>query len=603
MERLSFLLPFVWNAASDEIQILPGRMIRSLAWAKDYKLISLGGSKIFILLVVPLLSIVLLSVTPLIEPDEARYSNIPSLMNRTGDYVTPRLDHLVYLEKPPLSYWATALSFKIFGESEFSSRLFAALCAWGCLLLVYKMGTFFQDERTGLYSAAVLSTSLCFFFFGRMNLLDTPLTLFVCLATWAGYRFYVGSGHRKGWLYLLYFASGLAFLTKGLIGVIFPFVIILAWLSFCRRWRDILRLLSPVGIIIFLAISCPWVILAQKANKDFLWFFFIREHFLRYTSTLHGRQGIFLYYIPVILFGTLPWSAFLWQFIREGIRNRLFLFKKGDNCFLAIWISFIFLFFSLSSSKLIPYILPIFLPIAVFIGRLFTYVEDRNLHQPEGNAKKFLHPLPALLLFLFFVLPLLIPPFLENRQLGKALMIMHIDHWWGWILVPILFQFMAIFLPNRVERRWRRGGFLTFYTLSALYWAALVFPFSQFLTPYKSAYPVAQAIKNFLPADQELFQFRTSLYGIDFYNKVRTHRVDASGELRFGIDKLSPDERSHYFLSSDQFFRLCKENRTIYCITQRQENIAELKKKVYKVELIWGNGRFYLLRLQNHDAS
>jgi len=160
---------------------------------------------------------------PLMEPDEARYSDIASLMNRTGDYVTPRLNYVVYLEKPPLCYWVTALLFKIFRENEFSSRLFVALCAWGCILLVYRIGVFFHDEKTGLYSAGVLSTFIFHSILGKINILDMPLTFFVCLATWAGYRYFVEDCRRKGWLYLLYVSSALAFLTRNYGIVSFPF--------------------------------------------------------------------------------------------------------------------------------------------------------------------------------------------------------------------------------------------------------------------------------------------------------------------------------------------------------------------------------------------
>ncbi len=234
---------------------------------------------------------------PLIEPDEARYSDIPSLMNRTGDYITPHLNHVVYLEKPPLCYWATALLFKLFGENEFSSRLFAALCAWGCILLVYRMGKFFFDEKTGLFSAGVLSTFLFHAILGRVNTLDMPLTFFICLATWAGYRYFAGDGRRKGWLYLLYVGSALAFLTKGLIGIVFPFIITILWLSISKRWRDILRLFSPVGIILFLLISCPWIILVQKANKDFLWFFFRTGAFFKiYHIPARTKSQLFVLY-------------------------------------------------------------------------------------------------------------------------------------------------------------------------------------------------------------------------------------------------------------------------------------------------------------------
>jgi len=178
--------------------------------------------KLLFLFIVPVfLYVMLLPVMPLMEPDEARYSDIPSLMNSTGDYVTPHLNHVVYLEKPPLCYWATALSFKIFGENDFSSRLFVGLCAWGCIILVYFMGIFFASEKTGLYSAGVLSTFLFHFALGRLNILDIPLAFFVCLAVWSGYRYVEKGGSRKTWIYLFYFSSALAFLTKGLIGIVF----------------------------------------------------------------------------------------------------------------------------------------------------------------------------------------------------------------------------------------------------------------------------------------------------------------------------------------------------------------------------------------------
>ena len=358
---------------------------------------------------------------PLIEPDEARYSDIPSLMNRTGDYITPRLNHLVYLEKPPLCYWATALLFKIFGENEFSSRLFAALCAWGCIFLVYRMGTFFHDEKTGLYSAGVLSTFLYSSILGRINILDVPLTFFVSLATWAGYRYFAGDCERKGWVYLLYISSALGFLTKGLIGIVFPFAIMILWLFISGRWRDVPRLFSPVGIILFLVISCPWVILVQKANKDFLWFFFIREHLLRYTTTFHSRTQTILFYVPVVLLGTLPWSAFLWKALKEGSTRRTPLFETSEKHFLLIWIFFIFIFFSVSSSKLIPYIAPIFLPIAIIFGHLFRLYEERNIRFEKGGARRLLYDLPIILQSLILIGALICTRFRKIFETGERL--------------------------------------------------------------------------------------------------------------------------------------------------------------------------------------
>jgi len=110
--------------------------------------------------------------------------------------------------------------------------------------------------------------------------------------------------------YLFYFFCALGFLTKGMIGIVFPFGILTIWLIGIGRWRAILKLLSPVGIIIFLIVVCPWLILAQKENTDFLWFFFVREHFLRFTTPMHGKTEPFYFYWPILIGGLTPWLFF-----------------------------------------------------------------------------------------------------------------------------------------------------------------------------------------------------------------------------------------------------------------------------------------------------
>jgi hypothetical protein len=101
-----------------------------------------------------------------------------------------------------------------------------------------------------------------------------------------------------------------------------------------------------------------------------------------------------------------------------------------------------------------------------------------------------------------------------------------------------------------------------------------------------------------LPPNQELYQFRTSLYGIDFYNQIRTPLVDRVGELKYGVGQLPPDERFRYFLSHEEFIKRCKENGGLYCVTRYKEDVEELKKRVSVLEVLWDNGVFYLLRLK-----
>ena len=553
--------------------------------------------KILFLLILPFfLYVVMISFMPLLEPDESRYSDIPSLMNQTGDYVTPRLHHVIYLEKPPLAYWATALIFKLFGESDFSSRLFVAICAWGCILLTYWMGRRLADKKTGLYASGVLSTFLFHFLIGKINILDMPMALFVCLAVWMGYIYLSDSPGRKRWIYLVYLTSALAVLTKGLIGVVFPFVILGIWLILEKRWRDILKLVSPVGILIFFAITLPWIILAQMANSDFLWFFFVQEHFLRYTTKMHGRDNIFLYYIPVVLIGTLPWLAYLWGAMRQGQVRWRGLFRRSEYRFLLVWIIFVLTFFSISSSKLIPYIGPVFLPLAVIFARIFSMAEKHFSH--EQPAVKWVHQIPVVLQSLLFIVALLAPPFLKSLKLGQDLVIMISSNWWFLISLPVAALVLMTFLPGLLQRKRSDYWFISICLLGALFFSSLIFPARDFLTPYKSAYLVAQAAKKLIPSDQKLYQFRIALYGIDFYNKIRTPIVDDFGELGFGISKLPETERKQYFLSSPQFYDLCRRKKEVFCVTQYRERLQELKKEIPNLEILWDNNAFFLIRVR-----
>jgi 4-amino-4-deoxy-L-arabinose transferase-like glycosyltransferase len=547
--------------------------------------------KIVVLFLLPLLLyLVPLPFTPLMEPDEGRYSAISSAMNATGDYVTPRLKAAVYFEKPPLSYWATAIFFRILGENEFSSRLFAVLCAWGCILLVYRMGLFFHDVRTGLYAAAVLTTFLYHVAIGRINILDMPLAFFVCMAIWCGFRCFAEAEQKKGWLYLLYLFSALAFLAKGLIGIVFPFGVVVMWLLISGRWREIFALFSPVGVLIFSALSLPWLILVQQQNPDFFRFFFIQEHLLRYATRMHDRYQPFYFFIPILLAGTLPWCAFLPEAMR-GLGKGEKLFGSAEKRFLLTWFGLIFLFFSISSSKLIPYIAPVFLPVALGFGHLFRRYQERPGEGGAGVLPPLSYRWSGILQSVLFMAVLVAPLFLREHRVSW-------DSWWPWVVFPLFIQLLILFLPDRMRRRKGRAWFATIYLLFALFVVTLTLPVAHYLAPYKSAYPLAQAIRKHIPADATPYQYGMSLYGVDFYTGKRTPIVDDIGEVRYGSEQLPVAERERYFLTSDSFFRLVRETDGLYCATENNEKLERLKKEVPALRVLWHNEAYSLVELR-----
>jgi 4-amino-4-deoxy-L-arabinose transferase-like glycosyltransferase len=146
--------------------------------------------------------------------------------------------------------------------------------------------------------------------------------------------------------------------------------VIVLWLLICDQWKRLRPLYLPTGLLLFLAIALPWHLAVAARNPAWAHFYLIHEHFERFTTTEHGRIGPWWYFIPVVLLGIFPWTGFLWGALRDALSggwgNRR---ENAEAWFLVIWAAFIFLFFSKSQSKLIPYILPVFPPLAVLIGR------------------------------------------------------------------------------------------------------------------------------------------------------------------------------------------------------------------------------------------
>jgi 4-amino-4-deoxy-L-arabinose transferase-like glycosyltransferase len=317
---------------------------------------------------------------PLIDPDEGRYAEIPREMLERGDLITPTLNYVHYFEKPPLLYWVNAASFKLFGFSEFAARLPSALCGLLTVLVTYAVARRLYGQRTALISAMILGTSAGFVLQSRIILTDMLLTC--CLTAALGaFICAARSDNRRNsavpW-YLFFLFSALAVLTKGLIGIVFPAGIIFFYLLLGGHWRLLTQMRLVSGLLLFSAVSVPWFVAVSLRNPEFARFFFIHEHFERFTSTVHGRYQPFWFFVPVLAGAMLPWSCFIPGALGRAWRDR----HHHDGhvgLYLLLWAGVIFLFFSKSDSKLIPYILPIFPSLAILIAhRIDGVLEGRG---------------------------------------------------------------------------------------------------------------------------------------------------------------------------------------------------------------------------------
>lgn len=302
-----------------------------------------------------------LGIRPLYKADESRYGEISREMVASGDWVTPRLNGLRYFEKPPLQYWTTAALFSVLGEKDWVARLWTALAGFAAILLVLYAGNRLWGAPAGAYAAAVLAGSPLYVLLGQVNTLDMSVSLFLAAALVA---------FLLGRMLGFWAACAAAVLSKGLIGIVLPGGAIVVFLLIKRDWGLIRRMRPVAGPLLFLVITAPWFVAVSAANPEFLHFFFIQEHFQRFTTEMHQRAEPFWYFVPILAAGLAPW---LLPFLRS--------LKPRDDAtlFLLVWSAVVFVFFSASGSKLAPYILPIFPAAALLVGRVLAEDRPRRL--------------------------------------------------------------------------------------------------------------------------------------------------------------------------------------------------------------------------------
>ena len=311
-----------------------------------------------------------------IGPDEPRYVQIAREMYERGDWITPQLWHINWFEKPALTYWLTALGFKFLGRSEFAARFPTAIfSSFGIFLLLY-FGRRISSYRFGYLSAMTLVSSGIWIGFSRAATFDLPLAVAMEIALVFFYLWFQDRKNRD-W-YICCFGVGLAMLAKGLIGILLPAIIIGAFLLLNGELFSILKnpKLLLLGFLIFLVTSATWYApMLVRHGQSFIDEFFIQHHFQRFLTNKYKHPQPFYFFPMVALLGCLPWMPYLLRTLYATFKDwrELLQFRSQPLVlFLWLWVVVIIGFFSISSSKLTGYILPVFPAIAILIGHQFN---------------------------------------------------------------------------------------------------------------------------------------------------------------------------------------------------------------------------------------
>ena len=304
----------------------------------------------------------LLAGRPLYDPDEGRYAEIPREMLSAGDWVIPHLNAFVYLEKPPLQYWLTALTFESLGQNAFTARLCTGVAGFLSMIAVFLLGRTLWGLDAGVRALSYTAASMLFVLLGHQLTLDMLLSFFLLAALGCFLVAQAGrenSGRWRSWMLGCWTAMALAVLTKGLIGVLIPAATLGLYVLWQRDWPLLRKLNLGWGLPLFVAIAAPWFVLAARENAQFLRFFFIREHFQRFLTPIEHRSEPWWFFVPVLIVGVAPWLPQAAHALMSSRERRLPLGRFNAPRVLWIWCVFVFIFFSFSDSKLIPYILPV----------------------------------------------------------------------------------------------------------------------------------------------------------------------------------------------------------------------------------------------------
>jgi 4-amino-4-deoxy-L-arabinose transferase-like glycosyltransferase len=309
---------------------------------------------------------------PMIGPDEPRYTEIAREMYDSGDWITPRLAGMHWFEKPALTYWLVASGFQSFGVSEWAARLPIALFSTFGVFLLFWFGQQISSSRLGYFSAMVLVSSGIWIGFSRAATFDLPLAVALEMALLA---FFLWFHTGKNWCwYACCFGMGLAMLAKGLIGIVLPSAIIGLFLLLTRNLGLLLKRpkLLLLGAGLFLLTTATWYLpMFLRHGQEFWQEFFVAHHFQRFLTNKFKHPQPFYFFTMVAIVGCLPWSLFFVAEIATAIkRGRELLTSPAQHLplFLWLWIIVIVGFFSLSTSKLTGYILPVFPAIALLLG-------------------------------------------------------------------------------------------------------------------------------------------------------------------------------------------------------------------------------------------
>ena len=500
------------------------------------------------------------------EPDEGRYAEIPREMVEQGDYLVPHLNYVRYFEKPPLLYWVTAGSYRLFGVNEWAFRFPNALAAFLCALSLYVLSKRWFGRRVAFLSSLILISSFGFLAMARIVTTDMLFGVLLFAAILC-FNAYYREG-KESYRHLFYVWLALATLAKGPVALILVGGTILIYLLTERRLSFLKDLLNRKDILLYLLVAAPWFIAISMKEKEFFSFFFVDQHVLRFLTTKHNRSGPVYYFVPVLLGAMLPWSVFLPRSVIE-------LWRVKELRLFFIWSGVVFLFFSLSGSKLHPYILPVFPALSLILGYLF----GRHWKDKVPNKETISY-------VLFFAIAGVFGFAALNGGFGqfvtdpKTLDIIKAVKGLALGLAIVSGAIVSLLCLRNIRRYASLFTVLIGFSLSL---TILVMLHSHVLDGERTAKALAQTVNRSISPPAAVVIYGSYEQTIPFYTRRRVYIADYTGELKMGAKY--PDAKP-FFLTKQELQSLFDSDKLVFCIVKekRVENVVH--KAGRRIEVI-----------------
>jgi 4-amino-4-deoxy-L-arabinose transferase-like glycosyltransferase len=519
----------------------------------------------------------------LFEPDEGRNAEKAREILLLNDWVTPHEDFFPVLDKPMFFYWLIAISYKAFGLNEWAARLASVLAALGCFALVYRFTRIRWGPWEPLWSGLILISGVEFFILSRLVIFDMSLTFCITLAL---YSFFEAAHadetmRRRIYCVLMYVGLAAGTLIKGLVGLLIPGLVIFFYLLIAKRWSILRSIYLIPGAVLFLALVAPWYLMAEARNPGFLRYYLWDEHFGRFATGSFDREQPWYFFLVVLAVGFLPWSVLLPSVIKRNWSQSL----DDRRIFLLSWSIVPLIFFSLSSSKLAHYILPIFPALSILTGTTIAGMFQNRGYDVKRPLRWFwvLQSVNILYLMLGLIWPAILPARIRDSLTPMA-----------WSIAG----YASICLVILSSLRWAKAAKLwqsqstvfAVHAVGAFVFLILLTQIMVAVSQDKSAEEIARAVAAQTDPETQVVLYDTYLTGMPFYLRAQkpvwivTHankKKTVLGNFYVATNRAWPDTRwGKALFDLDEFREVWERKDTSLLIIVKQKNISRMENEI-----------------------